>query len=109
MRSRNVQNRDRQCDLHAVWSRNILDFNRRDGCGDLCDVSWQLQLAELQRCHCGLRLQRRVHGPGRRTMLAVWSWNVQDRERQCGVYVLRSRNILGFDRRDDLRGMSCEY
>jgi hypothetical protein len=52
----NVQDRERQCGLYAVRSRNILDFDRRDGCCDLCDVSWQLQLAELEFGYHCLRL-----------------------------------------------------
>lgn len=45
---RQVLECDRQCGVHAVWSRNILGFDGCDGCVDLPGLSGRYLVAYLE-------------------------------------------------------------
>ena len=112
MCSRNLQNGKWQCDVHELRIRNTLWYGRRFSRVDLWCVSPELQLAGDEYLVFSVHVQRRALWPTRRSVLAVRRWDVQGHKRQCCVYELCCRNILGFCRRfggDELSGVPREF
>ena len=107
MRRRQVQDEQRERDVHGLWCGLVFG-----GCWSycyfqLCELPRELKCAGLELGHGCLYLQCRIHRRKRGCVLRMRRRQVQDEQRECRVYGLCGGDLLGDSRRKCVHGVCC--